>query len=174
MELEPISLAPPKTIYPDDVFWATVDTASLDTPYTAGNVTFANTKFSDGISGSDQILNVEVAFGLTGGFAHDATVGLTHGLLEICAGTGSGMDCGRSDGNRRFHVRFSGENNDGYFTGTINEVLKLENDIEEDLTSLINGGISGIFTGADQNEGLYDAFAGGFNLSEAGISSHFL
>lgn len=159
----------------DKVFWVSVETEALDSEFIndTDTLTFASPKFARGISSRGEVRGVDAYFDLDGG--SDGSINPLSGALEVCVGASSIDACGKS-GSAIYKVNFSGDAESGFLSvDDISDAYVYVNGSNVPDNTNLTGSISGIFTGVDHDNGLYDAFVGGFNFVDSpGSPTEFL
>ncbi len=129
-----------------DVYWAIVNPQQDFSYPPTGQWSYTHTGNLIGSSASGALQS------LTASMTVDFQSGtISNGVLGVCTGN----NCGT-----KYEVSFGGIINLGYLSSTASGLKVNGTTITE-----YQGGINGIFTGADTTNEIYDALAGGFNFS---------
>ena len=164
--------------YGNDVYWATVPgVAPLTDPF-PDNALFSFQAPDDitylGDSSEGPLKGLKTSFQM------DSTGNITGGTISVCAG-GSGSGC--SDDSTGYKITFHGSTQNGVFSGTVDS-LYVEAPGQSPAAMSVTGELEGLFTAIateeygdsdpSNDDQLYDAFVGSFNLGDSSDSTKYL
>ena len=169
--------------YGNNVYWNSVGgVAPLTTPWT-GDMTFAPQPDASGMTFLGESSEGPLK-GLRAIFTMDntGTVGAGNGVLRACAGGSDPGGCG--DDATFYEFGFTGAAVNGVFTGSISSGTVKHPDGSSDAVT-VNGEFKGLFTSVvtedfatpgdpNDDEDLYEAFVGGFNVVDSVDSTKYL